>query len=246
MAERKVLPCLALAEGEIAPRVITCGDPARAERIAGMLDNSKCLAKNREFWTFTGEYKGVPVTVSSHGVGCGGAAILFESLYRAGAKVIIRVGTCGSMQKGMRPGSLVIATAACREDGVTEKMVPLAYPAVSDVDVVCALKQAAAKTDADVHAGIAFTNALFYPGLLESKIQLYAKAGCKAMDNEIASLLVVASIHGIKAGAIVAVDAPAFGLVDVEEYQPDPEMMKKATQDEIEIALEAIVNVSLD
>ena len=72
MAERKVLPCLALAEGEIAPRVITCGDPARAERIAGMLDNSKCLAKNREFWTFTGEYKGVPVTVSSHGVGCGG------------------------------------------------------------------------------------------------------------------------------------------------------------------------------
>ena len=66
------------------------------------------MAKNREYWTFNGTYKGVPVSVTSHGVGCGGAAIAFESLWRAGAKVIIRVGTCGGMQPGIDAGSLVI------------------------------------------------------------------------------------------------------------------------------------------
>lgn len=50
------------------PRVIVCGDPARAEKIASRLDNMTVVAKTREYWTFNGSYKGVPVTVSSHGV----------------------------------------------------------------------------------------------------------------------------------------------------------------------------------
>ena len=108
----KTLPCIRIKPGEIPPRVLTCGDPARAERIAGMLDGMECLMKNREFWTFTGRHHGVEIAVVSHGVGAGGAAIAFESLWRAGARVIIRVGTCGGMQDGIDAGSIIIVTAA--------------------------------------------------------------------------------------------------------------------------------------
>ena len=93
MSEKALLPCIHLAQGDIPPRVLVCGDPARAERISKRLTEARCLAQNREYWTYTGLYQGVPVAVVSHGVGSGGAAIAFESLWRAGARVIIRVGT---------------------------------------------------------------------------------------------------------------------------------------------------------
>lgn len=78
MNENKVLPCIAVRPGEIHERLLTCGDPARAEKISKRLDDVVCVAKNREFWSYNGTWKGVPVTVTSHGVGAGGAAIAFE------------------------------------------------------------------------------------------------------------------------------------------------------------------------
>lgn len=242
---KMVYPCIHVGDGEISPRVLTCGDPARAEKIAGKLENAKCLAKNREFWTYLGTHKGIPVTVTSHGVGAGGAAIAFESLWRAGAKAIIRVGTCGGMQKEITAGSIVVATAACREDGVTDKMVPPSYPAIAHDEVIDALMSAANTLGTEVHKGIILTQALFYPGLLESKVKLYAKAGVLAMENEVASLLVVSSLHGVKAGAIITADAPAFELVDVEGYQPDEEELMRMVERQIDIALDAIIQVEV-
>ena len=244
--KRDVLPCIALCEGDIYPRVITCGDPARAEKIARKLDDMKCLAKNREYHTYVGSWKGIPVTVTSHGVGEGGAVIGFESLCRAGAKVIIRVGTCGGMQKEITAGSIVIAKAACREDGVTEKMIPMSYPAIADADVQRALENSANHLQIETHSGIVLTQALFYPGLLESMVRLYMKAGVIAMENEVAGLLVVASLHKVKAGAILAADAPAFELVGVEGSQPDENMVAQAVNQEIEIALDAVISVEID
>ena len=248
MSEKNLLPCIHVAPGDIPPRVITCGDPARAERIAQRLENPKNLAKNREFWVYTGTHKGTEVAVVSHGVGCGGAAIAFESLWRAGAKVIIRAGTCGGMQPDVLAGDIVVATGACREEGVTEKMIPLSYPAIADGEVVAALMQSAKANNRPVHKGLLLTQALFFPGFLESTVKLYAKAGIKAMENEAASLLVVSSLHGVKAGAIVSVDAPAFELVGVDGYNQTAEGgdVVQAVEDEITIALDAIINVSVD
>ena len=242
MSEKNLLPCIHVAEGDIPPRVLVCGDPQRAERISQRLEGARCLARNREYWTYVGKHKGVDVAVVSHGVGCGGAAIAFESLWRAGAKVIIRTGTCGGMQPDVTAGSIVVATAACREEGVTEKMIPLSYPAVADGEVVAALLDAARQQGIPVHKGIVLTQALFYPSFLESTVKLYAKAGVKAMENEVASL------HGVKAGAIIAADAPAFELVGVDGYNQtaDGGNVAQAVEDEISIALDAVIRVPLD
>lgn len=244
--EKTLFPCLHVAEGDLPKRVLTCGDPARAEYISTLLEQPKCLAKNREYWTYSGYWKGVELAVSSHGVGCGGAAITFESMWRAGAKVIIRVGTCGGMQKGIDAGSIIIATGACREDGVTEKMLPLSYPAICDGDVVRALTASANEKKISYHKGIVLTQALFYPSFLESKVRLFAKAGVIAMENEVASLLVVSGTHGVKAGAILTADAPAFELIDVKDYQPDQAAVKQAQEDTIRVALDAVIRIPLD
>lgn len=51
--KRDVLPCIAVCEGDINPRVLTCGDPARAKKISEKLEKVKCLAKNREYHTYS-------------------------------------------------------------------------------------------------------------------------------------------------------------------------------------------------
>ena len=61
-------------------------------------------------------YKGVKVTVASHGVGASGANVLFSELIQIGVDVIIRAGTCGTY--GPYPhGSHVVASSAVRNDG---------------------------------------------------------------------------------------------------------------------------------
>ena len=246
MSTEKVIPIIEIPYGVIAPRVIVCGDPARAEKIASRLDNMTVVAKTREYWTFNGSYKGVPVTVSSHGVGAAGAHVSFEGLILGGAKVMIRVGTCGTLQPGMPQGALIIATAACREDGVTQQLIPSSYPAVASYDVVQVMIEEAKKTDAWFRSGIISTGGIFYKGIIPTNNRVMADAGCLAFENEAAMLFVTCSLKGIKAGCIVAADGPCFEFVGSEEFDHHPGAMAKAVEDEITIALESIIRVEVE
>ena len=232
-----IVPIIDIPYGSIAERVVVCGDPNRAEAIAQRLENVQVVAKSREYWTFNGTYQGVPVTVSSHGVGAAGAHVSFEGLILGGAKVIIRVGTCGTLQEGMPQGALIIATAACREEGVTQQLIPQSYPAVASYDVVQAMLNAAEKTDAWYRAGIVSTGGIFYKGLLPTNNRLMAEAGCLAFENEAAMLFVTCSLKGVKAGCICAADGPCFEFVGSQEFDHYPGAMAKAVENEITIAL---------
>lgn len=243
MAE--VIPIIDLPYDTIAPRVLVCGDPYRAEAIAKRLDDAEEISRTREYWTFNGTYKGVPVTVSSHGVGAAGAHVSFEGLIIGGARVMIRVGTCGSYQKEIPQGGLIIATAACREDGVTQQLIPLSYPAVASYDVVQIMLEEAARTDAWYKAGIISTGGIFYKGLIPTNNRVMADAGCLAFENEAAMLFVTCSLKGVKAGCIAAADGPCFEFVGKDDFDHYPEGMAKAKEDAITIALESIIRVAL-
>lgn len=241
----KIIPIIDIPYNTIAPRVLVCGDPNRAEKIASRLEDVQVVGKAREFWTFNGRYKGVPVTVSSHGVGAAGAHVSFEGLILGGAKVMIRVGTCGTLQPGMPQGALIIATAACREDGVTDQLIPPSYPAVASYDVVQVMLEEAEKVDAWHRAGIISTGGIFYKGIIPTNNRVMADAGCLAFENEAAMLFVTCSLKGVKAGCICAADGPCFEFVGSEEFDHYPEAMDKAVENEITIALESIIRVKV-
>lgn len=227
---------------ELVPeRVLVVGDPERAELVAGRLDGARLLGRFREYVTFAGAYRGTPVAVSSHGVGAPGAAICFEELCRAGARRIIRAGTCGGLQPEVDDGHLVIATAAVREDGVTRQMVPPAFPAVASVAVVNHLLQAASGAGRAVHTGIVLTHALFYPGeVLGSDLELWARAGAAAVEMECAALFVIGDLNSVETGAILAADGnplrPSEG-----EYNPHRSLVREAVEEMIGIALDALI-----
>ena len=60
---------MGIKKGDIADNVFIVGDPARAIRVSKEFDTIECEISNREYLTFTGTYKGIPVSVIGTGIG---------------------------------------------------------------------------------------------------------------------------------------------------------------------------------
>ena len=143
-----------LGPGDVGKYVILPGDPKRCEKIAKHFENPRLVADSREYVTYTGTLEGVPVSVTSTGIGGPSAAIAIEELSKVGADTFIRVGTCGGMQTQVCGGDIVIANGAIRMEGTSREYAPIEYPAVPDVDVLYALVTAAKRKGITYHAGV--------------------------------------------------------------------------------------------
>lgn len=241
-----MLVILQVDPDQLPKRVIVCGDPKRAASIASRLTNHRQIGENREYHSFAGSWNGTEVGVVSHGVGAPGAAVCFEQLAKGGVKAIIRVGTAGSYQPEIKPGSLVISTSAVRQDGLTRQLVPDGFPAVPHRHVVEALVRAAASREDGllVAEGMTLTLDVFYNGVLEFPHKLYQKAGVLAVEMENTALFVISSLRGIKAGAILAIDG--YADADLQEvYDPYTDEVARAVEAEALIALDALADLPL-
>ena len=234
-------PVLRISQDELPERVLVMGDPGRAELASTRLEGPRLLGRFREYVTFGGVYRGLDVAVSSHGVGAPGAAIAFEELSRAGARWIIRTGSCGGLKSDVEDGDLVIVTAAIREDGVTGSMVPASFPAAPSVDVTMALRKAAAKTGLRVHEGIVLTHSLFYPGeVLGGDLELWHRAGAVAVEMECAALFVNGALNSIRTGAVLVADGNPLHREGV--YNPHRSVVHDAVRAMIGVGLDALVD----
>lgn len=239
------LPITGLVVGEVSPAVVVCGDPDRATKMAGHLQDAELLTQQREYRAYRGLFSGVPITVCSHGVGAPGAAVAFEELIAAGAQQIIRVGTCGGVQAGVQTGQLVVAVAAVQNTGYGRETVPFGYPAVADPELTVALKQTTAESGHPHHTGLVITRDNFYPGVKTAESPDYsilASANVLAVEMECAALFVVGSLRGAKTAAILAVDGNVLHKAEsMETYNPHHEAVHAAVQAEIQIALKTLV-----
>lgn len=239
-----LLPHTDLAVGTVAPLALVCGDPARATAIASRLEDVTLLAEKREYRTYNGRFRSCPMSVSSHGVGAPGAAIGFEELIAAGARTLIRVGSCGGLQPHVRAGDVVVATAAVQQTGYGRQTVPEGYPAVADVTVTTALRQAAARHGAH-HTGIVLTCDNFYNGVATPFAPDYralAAANVLAVEMECAALFVVGSLRGVATGAVLAVDGNVLETAEsMETFKPQQTQVQAAVAAAIEIALKTAV-----
>jgi uridine phosphorylase len=223
---------------EALPQIILCpGDPARAAYIATFLDNAKQIAANREYHTFVGSFDGISVGVVSTGVGAAGAAIAYHEAINAGARCLIRIGTAGKLQPIVKSGDIVIALAAIREDGVSQQLVPLEFPALADFEVVLALMESAKKLSIQFHVGLVHTTGLFYP-LTDRSLPRSASAGYGALcvEMECSILFVLGSIHKVRTAAILAINGDA---------SKDPGPVKKAVDNAINIVLHSLKTITL-
>lgn len=203
--------------GDVGRYVILPGDPKRCEKIAKHFDNARLIADSREYVTYTGTLDGVPVSVTSTGIGGPSAAIAIEELSKVGADTFIRVGTCGGMQTDVCGGDIVIANGAIRMEGTSREYAPIEYPAVPNVDVMNALISSAKKQGIRYHAGVVQCKDSFFgqhePEVmpvsyeLQNKWEAWLRMGCLASEMESAALFIAGSFLRVRVGSCFLVVA---------------------------------------
>lgn len=225
--------------GEVARYVLLPGDPTRAELIAKHFDRARKVARSRQFWTFTGEVGGVPISVCSTGIGCPAAAIAVEELSRCGADTFIRVGTAGAVSPEVKVGEVVIASAAIREEETSLGYVPMSYPAVASLEVTNALIEAARRLRVKHRVGLTVSKDAFYseePGRVplaeqaRERWQLWRRCGVLATEMECSTIYTLCGISGMRAGATLAIIGPIGKVVDP----------RAGVSEAIDVAIEAV------
>ena len=225
--------------------LITCGDPSRAVKIANeFLSDSKELAKNREYWSFLGEYKGINVVVSSMGIGSPSTAIGLEEFAMAGVDTFIRVGTSGSLSPTIKHGSIVNAIGSVRDEGTSKQYIPIEYPAVASIDVVLAIRNAAKKLQyTNYFEGIVHSKDSFYseysdftaqPDYNKSRWKSWQKGNVLATEMECSVLFVLSQLRKWRSGSILAVIGSTW------EESPISSDHSIGQKEAIQTALEAI------
>jgi uridine phosphorylase len=103
---------LNLGPGDIAETILLVGDPGRATIISALFDSIEFSSENREIRSYTGFYKGKPISVLSTGMGTDNIEIVvneLDAVFNVDLETkeikedrtklnLIRVGTSGALQ----------------------------------------------------------------------------------------------------------------------------------------------------
>ena len=210
--EKGMMYHIRLKKGDVGRYVLLPGDPFRTDLIATYFDEPKLIAHNREHKTWVGKLDGVPVAVTSTGMGCPSAAIALEELIKCGADTFIRVGTAGRVCDAAFDETLdgVINTAAVRDEGTTIHYIPIEYPAVADRHLVDALAVAAENLGYHYAEGITQSKDSFYgqhmpaEARLKERWEAWRRGNVMTSEMEAAALFVISSIRGCRAASIMS------------------------------------------
>jgi uridine phosphorylase len=218
--------------GDVAPFILLVGDPARADKVAKSFSRIDVRRANREYVTITGVFDGAPLTVTATGIGTDNTEIAVIELSQCVSEpTFLRVGSSGALQDGMKLGDLVISTGAVKLEATSSYFVPEGYPSVANHEVVLALIEGAARTNARYHVGLTATACGFYgaqgrkvPGFPVLRPELPAQLGqlgVKNFEMEASLLFTLAQLRGVRAGAVCAIFADrkhdAFVDTDAKE-----------------------------
>lgn len=245
---------IGLAPGEVANTVILVGDPQRAEKVAEYFDSIEVQKSNREFVTFTGKYKNLPITVMSTGIGPSNVEIAIIELSRIfnesdSVPTFIRAGSSGSLQEKIQIGELVISTGAVRLEDTSTYFVDTNYPALANYEVILALISSAEKNKMPYHIGITASASGFYGAqgrelekfpVRENNIQeTLAKRNVLNFEMESSALFTLSSLANFRSGTVCAVYANRQANTFIDE-----KTKQEAEQRVIQCGLDAALIIS--
>lgn len=200
-------PHIGAREGEIADRVIMAGDPLRAKFMAErFLENPVQYNAVRGMLGFTGTYKGKRVSVQGHGMGMPSIGIYSYELFNFyGVKRIIRTGSAGSINAGVKMGDVVIGMGSCTDSNYASQYgLPGTFAPIADFGLVRAAVEKAEELGVRYKVGNLLASDFFYGDDADSWKQ-WQKMGVLAVEMEAAALYMNAARCGGEALCICTV-----------------------------------------
>ncbi|AWR87360.1 nucleoside phosphorylase [Meiothermus taiwanensis] len=225
------------------------GDPNRATQIAQTkLSQIKTLSENRGLNSYLGFLpNGRPIISATSGMGAPSLSIVVNELVQIGIRTIIRVGTSGSIQEDVKPGSVVISKAALCRQGAANDIAPPEYPASADPFLTVALVEAAQRLGVEYALGITASVDTFYEGQertgsanphllrsLQGITEEYRHLRVLNYEMEAGTLFKMGNVYGFAAACICGIIAQR-----TRAEQPILEAKGLAVQRAIDVAIEA-------
>lgn len=221
------------------------GDPKRLDHIKQYLNDVKELAYNREYRSIIGTYQGIPILAMSTGMGGASVGIAVEELKNIGVTNLIRIGSCGALQKQIQIGDLVIAEGAIRDDGASKAYVDEIYPATPDSTLLRYIIEASQSLDVAYHLGIVHSHESFYIDDNQVIEEYWSNKGVLGADLETSALLTIGRLRGCRCASILN-NVVVYGqdtAESISNYVDGQDMAYEGEKREILVALEAFVRL---
>ncbi|MBD3109818.1 purine-nucleoside phosphorylase [Bacillus sp. AGMB 02131] len=224
-------------KGEIADTVLLPGDPLRAKYIAeNFLENPVCYNEVRGMLGFTGTYKGKKISVQGTGMGVPSISIYVNELIREyNVKKLIRVGTCGAIQKDVKVRDVILAMTSSTDSSMNRMTFKgVDYAPAADFELLKNAYDSATEKGMQVKVGSVFTADQFYND--NSELEKWAQYQILAIEMETTALYTLAAKYGRKALSVLTV---SDHVLTGEETTSEE---RQTTFNEmIEVALEAAI-----
>ncbi|MBD7968883.1 purine-nucleoside phosphorylase [Paenibacillus gallinarum] len=220
---------------EIAETVLLPGDPLRAKFIAEtFLEDYKCFNEVRGMLGYTGTYKGKKISVMGTGMGPASMGIYsWELINVFGVKNLIRIGTCGAMQKDIELYDVIFGMGAATDSNYGHQFnLPGQFPLTASFELLEKAKKIADDKGQKVHIGNILSSEIFYNADTTSN-KKWQDVGIMAVEMESVALYWNAIKAGVNALCILTV---SDHLITGE--QTTSEERQTAFTNMMEIALE--------
>ncbi|QRG68689.1 purine-nucleoside phosphorylase [Brevibacillus choshinensis] len=225
-------------KGEIAENILLPGDPLRAKYIAEtFLEDVTCYNQVRGMLGFTGTYRGERVSVQGTGMGVPSISIYVNELIREyGVQNLIRVGTCGGIQKDVNVRDVIIAMTACTDSNMNRLAFPgFDFAPCASFDLLKKAHDSGMAKGLPVRVGNVLTADIFYRESMDP-VKKLGEYGVLAVEMETTALYTLAAKFGVHALSILTVSDHIF-----TGEETTAEERQTTFNDMILMALEAIV-----
>lgn len=226
---------------DIAKLVLMPGDPLRAKHIAeNFLENSKEVTSVRNMLGFTGFYKGKEVTIMSSGMGIPSMGIYsFELFHFFNVDRIIRIGTCGVVDRNIKVPEIILAKNSYSESSFAYNYNGYVKNVVNASEKLNSIiKETSNELDMKIHEGTIFTCDAFGPYIdidkCLNRVPKYINILVEEMEGF--GLLHVASSFNKDASVILTAVDSRFDNVNLSV-----EEREKSLDNMIKLALESII-----
>ncbi|MFS0751023.1 purine-nucleoside phosphorylase [Oceanobacillus sp. 1P07AA] len=226
-------------QGEIADKILLPGDPLRAKFIAEtFLEEPKLYNEVRGMYGYTGTYKGERVSVQGTGMGVPSISIYVNELIQSyDVKKLIRVGTCGAIQKDVNVRDVILAQGATTDSQMNRLIFNgIDYAPIADFELLKNAYDAGVDKGLQLRVGNVFTSDTFYRDNAQQVNELLAKYQVLAIEMESTALYTLAAKYGRQALSVLTV---SDHILTGEETSAEE---RQTTFNEMmEIALDSII-----
>jgi purine-nucleoside phosphorylase len=195
-------------KGDIAETILLPGDPLRAQFIAeNYFENVTQYNHVRGMYGYTGTYKGERISVQGTGMGVPSISIYINELMAEyDVQTLIRVGTCGAMQKEVNVRDVILAQGATTDSQVNKLIFGgIDYAPLAHFELLKNAHQVAQEKDLPTHVGNVFTSDTFYRDNAKDFNALLTNYRILAVEMETTALYTLAAKFNRKALSILTV-----------------------------------------